>query len=37
MELLLWNCEHEVWDDFDGDDSCCDKFDVEYWQLLHRP
>jgi hypothetical protein len=32
--IRLWNCEHLVWDDEDGDDYFCSAEDVSYWMLL---
>jgi hypothetical protein len=27
--ILLWNCEHECWDDESGDDYACDPLAVD--------
>jgi hypothetical protein len=37
VELLVWNCEHECWDDAEGDDYECDKFAVSHWMFLPPP
>ena len=29
IEILVWNCEHECWDDRDGDDYYCDPLTVD--------
>lgn len=33
----LWNCEHECWDDADGDDFLYDAFKPTHWQPLPSP
>lgn len=33
-EILLWNCEHLVWDDSSGDDYECSAEDVIAWAVL---
>ena len=33
-ELLVWNENEYCWDDSDGDDFYCDKYDVEAWCYL---
>ncbi len=34
---LVWNCEHEVWDDMHGDDYFCDSLEPTYWMPLPTP
>lgn len=34
ITILVFNHEHECWDQEDGDDYCCDIFDIKYWQPL---
>ncbi len=38
-QLLLrpWNCEHEVFDDEEGDDHFCNAEDVTLWAACSRP
>lgn len=36
-EVLMFNHEHECWDDADGDDTNCLIEDVEYWMPLPEP
>ncbi len=36
-EILMWNCEHECWDDASGDDYECDPLTVTHWQPLPQP
>ena len=31
MHLLMWNCEHNCWDEQDGDDYMFDPLDVDYY------
>lgn len=31
IKHLVWNCEHECWDDSTGDDFYCHPKDVDYW------
>ncbi len=37
IKNLLWNCEHEVWDDTDGDDYFCDPLEVSMYRPLPTP
>lgn len=32
--IRLWNCEHFVWDDEDGDDYFCSAEEITHWMLL---
>lgn len=32
IKHLVWNCEHNCWDDDSGDDWYCEPMAVEYWQ-----
>lgn len=33
---LVWNCEHECWDDSDGDDYVCDPLDVDAYMIFPK-
>lgn len=33
VRILMWNCEHECWDDEDGDDIFYNQ-DIRYWTPL---
>jgi hypothetical protein len=30
-EICVWNCEHECWDDSDGDDFLYDPLEPTHW------
>lgn len=30
-QILVWNCEHNCWDDESGDDYECDPLDVDHY------
>lgn len=34
ITMLVWNCEHECWDDESGDDYECDALSVSYYLPL---
>ena len=34
VRILTYNHHYELWDDEDGDDFICERFDVEYWMPL---
>lgn len=36
-QILVFNHEHECWDQEDGDDHDCSIEQVEYWMLLPQP
>ena len=31
---LVWNCEHQVWDERTGDDYFCDPLDVDGYMIF---
>ncbi len=31
IKRLVWNCEHQVWDDSSGDDYYCDALEPTHW------
>jgi len=35
--LRVWNCEHEVWDDENGDDFFCEATDPSHYMVITRP
>jgi len=35
--MLVFNHEHECWDDESGDDYYCDIYDVSHWMPLPEP
>lgn len=37
LKHLVWNCEHEVWDDSDGDDFYCDAITPSHYMIIERP
>lgn len=34
IKHLVWNCEHLVWDDADGDDYFCDALSPTHYMLF---
>jgi hypothetical protein len=36
IEILTWNCEHECWDDEEGDDYVCEPLTVKYYIPLSQ-
>lgn len=37
VKMLVWNCEHDCWDDADGDDYFCDSLSPSHWMPLPSP
>ena len=37
VRILVWNENHECWDDDSGDDYFCDPTDVTHWMELIWP
>ncbi len=37
VEVLMWNCEHKVWDGADGDDFECNADEVEWYKIVTTP
>ena len=37
VEMLVWCGHYESWDDAEGDDHCCEKYDCTYWMPLPNP
>lgn len=37
VSIKLWNCEHLVWDDEDGDDFFCNAQLISHWMPLPEP
>lgn len=37
VKLLVWNCEHRVWDDDSGDDYFCDALEPTHYCVIEWP
>lgn len=37
IEMLMWNCEEQCWDEADGDDYCCDADKIEWYKIIVNP
>lgn len=37
LQMLVWNCEHEVWDDELGDDFELHADQVDWWMVIEYP
>lgn len=36
-KFRVWNCEHRVWDDADGDDFFCDPLEPTHYAIIDAP
>lgn len=37
IQMCCWNCEHEVWDDAEGDDCLYGADQIEWWMVIEGP
>jgi hypothetical protein len=37
VKLRMWNCEHRVWDDDEGDDFFCAALEPSHYAVITRP
>lgn len=37
LQMMCWNCEDEVWDDSQGDDTMCEADQIEWWMIIEYP
>ncbi len=36
-KFSVWNCEHAVWDDAEGDDYFCDPLEPTHYMIIEPP